>query len=194
MDNGLRQIQELLFVNVPILPREIPGRRSNHGIFHKAVFQKINFRLGVTTYVHISVSARAALYGIQRVKHIGIHSVVIQAGIRHSLPDDLTHLVHLLYGLVLRCVDHLIINKFAVLQHPLALCVVLVVVHLHHSCLVLRADCVIVEEFGADKSLPLQLTIQLRVPLLQYLLLHQFRLEEIPAVLNVLHTRLPIEI
>ena len=80
------------------------------------------------------------------------------------------------------------------MENPFPRRICLVVVHLDDRRLVIGAHRIVIQEFGADDILPLQFSLQLRIPLLQHILVHKLRLEEIPALLDVLHPRLPVQV
>ena len=94
---------------------------------------------------------------------------------------------------VLGGIQHLISHELAVLQGSPALDNA-AVVDLHHRMLVLGVHIVVVQELGGHEALAFELAFEAGVLLLQQILVHQLRVEQIPAALDIRHTRLPVDI
>ena len=68
---------------------------------------------------------------------------------------------------------------------------VLLVVHVHHDGLAIGADVIVVDELRQRDRATLQLVLQLRVLLLQQVIVVQLDVEHVAAVLDIPHARLP---
>ena len=180
MHKGLAQVCQLVFIHPALSSNEIPWCCPHHGILHKGGFQQVNFCLRRLTNVDVAIAARTALDGVQGIKHIGVFAMVIQPSFCHL-------------RLVLRGVKYRVPDIFAVLQrifpvHPLS------VVHFYYGKLVFRAYRIIIQKLRRHKPIAFQLAFQLRVLLHQHLLVPQFRVEKKPALLDVRHPRLPVDV
>ena len=80
---GLAQIQELPSIHTTVLPSEIPGNCSNHGILHETGIQQVNDRLRITANINITIAAGASLNGIKSIEYIRVLAMFVQASNRH---------------------------------------------------------------------------------------------------------------
>ena len=171
----LRQIQQLFLVHARVLPLEIARHGSDHRVLDERRVHQVDRRLRIPAEIHEAVSIRRALDREELVEHKGIQPVVIQRR-----------------ALVLCRVQAVGVNVLDVVQNRLA--VPFLVIAIDHDALAVRRYVVVVLEPGRLESLPLQLVLELRVLRFQQVVVHQIRVEEILAVLNVGNARLPEQI
>ena len=189
----ITQIQELICIYAAVLPSEVSGNRTNHGILYEAGIQQVNNRLGIAADIHIAIATGATLNGIQGIKHIGELAMVIQAGNCHRLNKLLGNSINGGLRFILSSKQHLISNILAVLQRVLAVHD-LVVIDLDNRVLIRSVHIIVIQELGTHEGFALELAFQLGIELLKHILVTKLSMEEVPAALDIRNTRLPVDI
>ena len=180
MYDGIPEIQEFLLVDIAPLPGEKSGDRPNLRRLDKRIFHHVYFSLRTSAHIHIAVTARTSLYGVQGIKHIGVKAVVIESTLCIVL-------------LIFRGVKHHILHIFAVLQGVFAV-YILMIIDLDNRCLICRVNGIIIKKLGVYHGIAFQLIPKLRVTLAQQVFIHQFRVEEETAHLNIRNPWLPVQV
>ena len=185
MDDGVCQVEEFLLVDGPVHPLEVAGRGAHHGVFQEGGLHQVDLGLAVAAEVDEPVAAGAALHRKQAVKHERVESVVIEP------PAHLFSRLLRLQGLrVFGGFQHRAAHISGVVQH-LAAARPLFVVDLDHRGLAVGGHAVVGGKAGGGKARVLELSLQLGVALAELLVVLQPRVEKVPALLDVLHARLP---
>ena len=193
MDDRLAQVQEFPLIHIAVIAGEEPGHGAHHGILDEAGLHQVDLGLRIPAHIHIAIAAGASFDGVQRVHDVGILAVIVEAGLSHGRPDDLAHVIHDRLLFVLRGIKHLVPDELAVVQDVPAIPPA-PVIDLDHRGLVLCLHAVIVEELAAHETVAFQLALDLGILLLQHILVHQLCVEQVPALLDIRHTGLPVQV
>ena len=206
VDKGPRPVGVLVFVHRAVGADEEPGRGVGQRVFQDGLIHQVDLLLGALAQVDVAVAAGRPLLREQHVEHEGVFPVVVPAPLGHAgaaghLPHHGTaifvraHQLRLggLNRVVLRGIQHRFPHVLAVLQYLSALHVG-VIVPVHHQRLVAGVHRVVIEIAAQGKITPPQLALQLGILRQQLVVVHQLRGEEVGAVLNVRHARLPEQV
>ena len=200
MHERLRPVRELLLVDRTVRPLEPPGRRRHDRVLHDRLVHPVDLLLRRLADIDVPISGNAALHREQRVDHERVFPIVIQARLRHRLPDRLlhdaavrhSHRVISLLRVVLRCLQDGVAHQLRKVQH-LPSVLIFLVIPVHHHRLVVKIDDVVRVVLLLHLRLGVELPLQLRVLLEQKIVVHHLRQEDVLRLLDVPHARLPEE-
>ena len=179
MHDVAAKVRQLFLVHACRVAQHIPLFCGQLHVLVHGVVHLVNGGLGVLHYVDVPKARRAVLFPEQRVEHKGVFPVVVKAPILHG-------------RVVLAGIQHHPVAELAVVQHRLSAGQSLFVVPVHHHALVAGVHTVVMDvlcHVQAASGMPLQL----RVLSLQPVVVRQAQAEQVRAVLDVLHARLPVQ-
>ena len=180
MDEGLCHVGEFVFIHSSVAADEESRSGVRQRVLRDGLIQSVDICLRILAHVDVAEARRRAFHLKQRVKDKRILSVIVPAAIRQI-------------RVILRGVQHLVPHILAVVQHDSS-AAALFVVPVHHSALVCGVHAVIVEILAHLASLAAELSHQLRILLLQQVVVHKCHLKQVPAVLDIFHARLPEQV
>ena len=179
MYKRLAPVGIFLFVDASVAADEPARRGRHHGVFQNRLIEQVDLLLCALADVDIAVSGNGALHREQRIDHERIISVLVKPALH-------------IWVVLGRGKDRLA-HEFAEVEHAFSV-LDLLVVPVHHERLVRRIH-LIVRLVLADKGVVASKRVaDLRIPLPDHVVVHQLRVEQVFAFLDVGHARFPEEV
>ena len=178
MHQGLVPVQELLLVDAGGAGDEEPLPGGHHGVLQDVGRELVDVELGILADGDVSEAHRRSLLGKEHIQHHRVEAVVIPA----PLP---------VVRVVLAGIEQGVPYEFYIVQYRLSGRAALLVIPVHHHALAAGVHRVVVDVLLDVDGPSAQVPLVLRVLLLQQLLVHQLREEQVAGLLDVGDARLP---
>ena len=179
-NNPLLPVCEIVIVDCVVVLDKVARPRRHRGIFQDIATESVDVHLRVFANGNKAEAERSPLLRVKHVKNERILSMVV--------PSDFSP-----RRVVLSGVNHIVAHELAVVQDCFGADLALVV-PIHHHRFVGGVDTLVVLVSGHREGLAAQLAAQVRVLLLQQIRVLEADVEQVPALLDVADSRLPVDV